>query len=158
MYDIVVFISPKFTVDDKQKIAELMRTHEIETTTDPNVATAILEPSLKKTTPKTIGMVLENAPQNLTLADIAQIVVEQTRGEIFELKQHMEQMEYIKNFELKQPEYIKNMVIPEVSAAQTALPKKSYHKKTHTYDTSKKQFNYINKIRNKTVFNRTRHK
>ena len=147
MSDIIVFISPKFTDADKEKIAESMRIHEIEITTDPNIATAILEPSLKKTTPKTIGMVLENAPKNLTLADIAQILVEQTRGEIFELKQHMEQMEYIKN-----------VVIPEVSAAQTALPKKSYHKKTHTYDTSKKQFNYINKIRNKTVFNRTKHK
>ena len=143
MSDIIVFISPKFTDADKEKIAESMRIHEIEITTDPNIATAILEPSLKKTTPKTIGMVLENAPQNLTVADIAQILVEQTRGEIFELKQ---------------PEYIKNVVIPEVSAAQTALPKKSYHKKTHTYDTSKKQFNYINKIRNKTVFNRTKHK
>ena len=143
MSDIIVFISPKFTDADKEKIAESMRIHEIEITTDPNIATAILEPSLKKTTPKTIGMVLENAPKNLTLADIAQILVEQTRGEIFELKQ---------------PEYIKNVVIPEVSAAQTALPKKSYHKKTHTYDTSKKQFNYINKIRNKTVFNRTKHK
>ncbi len=147
MSDIIVFISPKFTDADKEKIAESMRIHEIETTTDPNVATAILEPSLKKTTPKTIGMVLENAPQNLTLADIAQIVIDQTRGEIFEIKQHMEHMEYIKN-----------VVIPEVSAAQTALPKKSYHKKTHTYDASKKQFNYINKIRNKTVFNRTKHK
>ena len=147
MSNIVVYISPNFTDADKEKIAESMRTHEIETTTDPNIATAILEPSLKKTTPKTIGMVLENAPQNLTLADIAQIVVEQTRGEIFELKQHMEQMEYIKN-----------VVIPEVSATQTALPKKSHHNKLRTYESQKQQFRNTNNIRNRKIFNNLRHK
>jgi len=147
MADIVVFISPDFTDADKEKIAESMRTHKIETTTDPNVATAILEPSLKKTTPKTVGMVLENAPKNLTLADIAQIVVDQTRGEIFELKQHMEHMEYIKN-----------VVIPEVSAAQTVLPKKSHHNKLRSYGPQKQQFRNTNNIRNRKIFNNLRHK
>jgi len=147
MSDIVVFISPKFTDADKEKIAESMRTHKIKTTTDPNVATAILEPSLKKTTPKTIGMVLENAPQNLTVADIAQIVVEQTRGEIFELKQHMEQMEYIKN-----------MIIPEVLPTPPVPSKKSHHKNWPAHNAAKQQFRNTNNIRNRKIFNNLRHK
>lgn len=147
MADIVVFISPDFTDADKEKIAESMRIHEIETTTDPNVATAILEPSLKKTTPKTIGMVLENAPQNLTLADIAQIVVDQTRGEIFELKQHMDYMEHMNN-----------VIIPEVLPTPPVLPKKSHHNKLRTYGTPKQQFTNANNIRNRKIFNNLRHK
>ncbi len=147
MADIVVFISPDFTDADKEKIAESMRIHEIETTTDPNIATAILKPSLKKTTTKTIGMVLENAPQNLTLADIAQIVIDQTRGEIFELKQHMDYMEHMNN-----------VIIPEVSAAQTVLPKKSHHNKLRTYGPQKQQFRNTNNIRNRKIFNNLRHK
>lgn len=147
MSDIIVFISPDFTDADKEKIAESMRIHEIETTTDPNVATAILEPSLKKTTPKTICMVLENAPKNLTLADIAQTLVNQTRSEIFELKQHMNYMEHMNN-----------VIIPEVLPAPPVLPKKSHHNKLRTYSTPTQQFKNAKNIRTRTIRNNLRHK
>ncbi|MBR6838805.1 MAG: hypothetical protein IKM94_04545 [Alphaproteobacteria bacterium] len=138
MSDIIVFISPKFTDADKEKIAESMRIHKIKTTTDPNIATAILEPSLKKTTPKTIGMVLENAPQNLTLADIAQIVIDQPQGQIFKLREDL----------------MAN--IPEVIYDPT--PNKSHHHKNTYPKQSLSRFKSVNNIRNNKFFTRTKHK
>lgn len=140
MSNIIVFISPKFTDADKEKIAESMRIHEIEITTDPNIATAILEPSLKKTTPKTIGMVLENAPQNLTLADIAQIVIDQTQGQIFKI------------FKLRE-DFMAN--IPVI---YDPMPNKSHHHKNTYPKQSLSRFKSVNNIRNNKFFTRTKHK
>jgi len=147
MANIVAFISPNFPDADREKIAEAMHTHEIEITTDQNIATVILEPGLKKTTPKTIPMALDSAPHNLTVAAIAQMVVDQTRGEIFELKQLMEH-----------EEYMKNVVIPEVLPAPPVLPQKSHHNKLRTYSTPKQQFKNAKNIRTRTIRNNIRHK
>ena len=136
MSDIVVFISKNFTDADKEKIAESMRIHKIETTTDKHIATVILEPNLKKTTQKTIPMALDSAPKNLTLADIAQIVIDETHGEIFKLKESF---------------------IPCISVP-TITHKKSHHKKLRTYDATQKQFRTTKNIRKVKIFNNLRHK
>lgn len=141
MADIVVFISPKFTNSDKEKIAESMRIHKIKTTNDLHCATVILEPTLQKTTPHCVSMVMESAPQNLTLTEIAEKIISETQTQLFQLKEN-----------------IFSATSPSVIDMPITLPQKSHHKKTHTYDTSKTRFNYINTIRNKTVFNRTKHK
>lgn len=140
MSNIVVYISPKFTDSDKEKIAESMRIHKIQTTNDLHCATVILEPNLQKTNPHSVTMAMESAPHNLTLAEIAEKIISETQKQIFRLKENLSDS------------------LPTVIDTPIILPKKSYHKKTHTYNTSKKQFNYINKIRNKTILNRTRHK
>ena len=64
MSDIVVFISPKFTVDDKQKIAELMRMREIKTTDDRRNATVVLEPVLYDKQSEHQSIVIATDPKN----------------------------------------------------------------------------------------------
>ena len=142
MSDIVVFISPKFTVDDKQKIAELMRMREIKTTDDRRNATVVLEPVLydKQSEHQSIVIATDPKKPTATLADIAEKIVDETRGQIFKLKENL------------------MSDIPEVIAASMVLPKKSHHRKNTYPKQSLSNFKSINNIRNNRIFNRTNHK
>lgn len=140
MYDIVVFISPKFTVDDKQKIAELMRMREIKTTDDRRNATVVLEPVLydKQSEHQSIVIATDPKKTTATLADIAEKLVDETRGQIFKLKEDL----------------MAN--IPEVIYAP--MPNKSHHHKNTYPKQSLSRFKTVNNIRNNKFFTRTRHK
>ncbi len=144
MSDIIVFISPKFKDCDLQKIAESMRIHKITTTDDIRNATVVLEPVLYDTQsePKNTSIIIATEPNKptATLADIAEKIVDETRGQIFKLKENL------------------MSDIPEVIAASMVLPKKSHHRKNMYPKQSLYNFKSINNIRNNRIFNRTNHK
>ena len=140
MADIVVFISPKFTNSDKEKIAESMRIHEIKTTDDRRNATVVLEPVLydKQSEHQSIVIATDPKKPTATLADIAEKIVDETRGQIFKLKEDL----------------MAN--IPEVIYAP--MPNKSHHHKNTYPKQSLSRFKSVNNIRNNKFFTRTKHK
>lgn len=140
MSDIIVFISPKFTDADKEKIAESMRIHEIETTNDRRNATVVLEPVLydKQSEHQSIVIATDPKKTTTTLADIAEKLVDETRGRVFKLREDL----------------MAN--IPEVIYAPT--PNKSHHHKNTYPKQSLSRFKSVNNIRNNKFFTRTKHK
>ena len=143
MSDIVVFISQKFTDSDREKIAELMRIREIKTTNDRRNATVVLEPVVYDRQSEDLSIVIATEPNKptTTLADIADMLVDETRGQIFKLKEDL---------------IMAN--IPEIIYQSMTLPKKSYHRKKAYQKQSLSKFNSINNMRNNKFFTRTTHK
>jgi hypothetical protein len=142
MADIVVFISSKFSDTDAQKIAELMRIREIQTTNNRRNATVVLEPVIYDRQSEDLSIVIATEPNKptTTLADIAEKLITETHGRIFQLREDL----------------MAN--IPEVIIEPMILPKKSHHRKQTYQKQSLSRFNSINNIRNNRIYTRTKHK
>ncbi|MBO4672140.1 MAG: hypothetical protein J5608_00615 [Alphaproteobacteria bacterium] len=137
MSDMVVFISSKLNSADKEKIADLMRTHKIKITTDINNATVIIEPTVHNTNDQKLVIAITNKTI-ATLEDIAEQLVAEIQGQLFQLKQNI------------------SMNIPDIIDAPVIISKKSHHHKQHLIKQSQHRFNEVKHIHNNKIFNRTK--
>lgn len=125
---IIAYISPEIESQQRERIAEMLRMRMIQTTDNIHCATVIIEPR-----------------KNVTVADIAEILIEQTQQDLDEMTkqiiaQHMHDLEQ-----------------DAAAVGQQVEPKKNKHSK-FIQPRNLTKFNNIKQMQKRAMFNRTRNK
>ena len=125
MNDIIIaYISPDIESQMREKITEVLRMRMIQTTDDIEHATVVIHSAQQMPGP------------GVTLAELAEKIVEQTRTEIFELKEQLDKS-----------------LIPPVVNEQPVLTKKQHTKNIQNYV---KQYKQTKQRYQTRFFNRTK--
>ena len=126
---IIAYISPDIESQQRERIVEMLRMRMIQTTDDIHCASVIIEPR-----------------KNMTIADIAEKLVERTVQEVNELATIMKE------------EMMSNLPIPIIEQQFELIESKAYKQTKFIHPHNLKKFNAIKQIQKQTLFNRTKHK
>lgn len=143
MNDNIVFISPDFDSVNFEKIAEMLRTQQIQTTNDINLATIIIKPHNQ---PKNliVAMICNVVNKDLTIAKLVEQQVEKTQQELAQL---IEQ-----SMTFKIPEVLD---FPDIQLLNPKTKKKHKVRK-FVSQRNLKQYNQTKQTYKQILFNRTR--
>lgn len=125
---IIAYISPEIESQQRERIAETLRMRMIQTTDNIHCATVIIEPK-----------------KNVTIANIAEILIEQTQQDLDEMtKQIIAQ-------------HMHDLGQHAAAVEQQVEPKKNKHSK-FIQPRNLTKFNNIKQMQKRAIFNRTRNK